>query len=105
MYNSRIDEGAGGRRGKGERRGGAYSFVVCLSHLAIGNAYLSRRSTVPTPDRCTSNFRRSAYFSLDLVYCTKKKLVETQRKGERERDRDRTPSSSALGGEINRQGS
>ena len=40
----------------GERRGeGAYSFVACLSHLTVDHASLSRRSTVPTPDRDTSN--------------------------------------------------
>ena len=36
-------------------RGGAYSFVACLGHLAIEHASLSRRSTVPTPNRDTSN--------------------------------------------------
>ena len=35
--------------------GGAYSFVACLSHLTIDHASLSRRSTVPTPNRDTSN--------------------------------------------------
>ena len=34
---------------------GAYSFVACLSHLTIDHASLSRRSTVPTPSRDTSN--------------------------------------------------
>ena len=33
----------------------SYSFVACLSHLPIGHASLSRRSTVPTPNRNTSN--------------------------------------------------
>ena len=38
------------------RGGGAYSFVACcLSHLTIDHAFLSRRSTVPTPNRDTSN--------------------------------------------------
>ena len=36
-------------------RGGAYSFVACLSHLIIYHASLSRRSTVPTPNRDTPN--------------------------------------------------
>ena len=36
------------------RRGGAYSFVADLSHLTIGHASRSRRSTVPTPNRDTS---------------------------------------------------
>ena len=35
--------------------GGAYSLVACLSHLTIDHASLSRRSTVPTPNRSTSN--------------------------------------------------
>ena len=35
--------------------GGAYSFVACLSHLTIDHASLSIRSTVPTPNRDTSN--------------------------------------------------
>ena len=35
--------------------GAAYSFVACLSHLTIDHASLSRRSTVPTPNRDTSN--------------------------------------------------
>ena len=34
---------------------GAYSSVACLSHLALDHASLSRRSTVPTPNRDTSN--------------------------------------------------
>ena len=40
------------REGGGE---GAYSFVACLRHLTIDRASLSRRSTVPTPIRDTSN--------------------------------------------------
>ena len=35
--------------------GGGYSSVACLSHLTIDHASLSRRSTVPTPNRDTSN--------------------------------------------------
>ena len=35
--------------------GGAYPFVACLSHLTIDHASLSRRDTVPTPNRDTSN--------------------------------------------------
>ena len=34
--------------------GAAYSFVVCLSRLAIDHASLSRQSTVPAPNRDTS---------------------------------------------------
>ena len=50
-----IEEGGreGGREGGGGGR--AYSFVACLNHLTIDHASLSRRSTVPTPDRDTSN--------------------------------------------------
>ena len=36
--------------------GGAYPFVACLSHMTIDHASLLRRSTVPTPNRDTSNF-------------------------------------------------
>ena len=37
-------------------RGGAgYSFVACPSHLTIDHASLSRRSTLPSPNRDTSN--------------------------------------------------
>ena len=43
-----------GQTGGGEG-GGAYSFVACLGHLTIDHASLSRRSTVPTPNRDTSN--------------------------------------------------
>ena len=60
-----VGKGARGGRGKGEEgrgegreggeRGGAYSFVACLSHLTIDHASLSRRSTGPTPNRHTSN--------------------------------------------------
>ena len=35
--------------------GGAYSYVACLSRLTIDHASFSRRRTVPTPDRDTSN--------------------------------------------------
>ena len=38
-----------------EAWGGEYSFVSCLSHLTIDHASLSRRSTIPTPNRDTSN--------------------------------------------------
>ena len=33
------------------RGGGAYSFVACLSSLAVDHASLSRRSTAPTPNK------------------------------------------------------
>ena len=36
-------------------RGGAHSFVACLSHLIIDHSSHSRRSTVPTPTRDSSN--------------------------------------------------
>ena len=35
--------------------GMGYSFVACLSHLTVDHASLSRQSTVPTPNRDTSN--------------------------------------------------
>ena len=35
--------------------GGAYSFIACLSHSTIDHESLSRRSTVLTPTRDTSN--------------------------------------------------
>ena len=35
--------------------GEVYSLVACLSHLIIDHASLSRRRTVPTPYRDTSN--------------------------------------------------
>ena len=35
--------------------GGAYSFVACLSQLTIDQGSISRRSTVPIPNRNTSN--------------------------------------------------
>ena len=53
----RREGSVGDKRGiwRGGGRGGAYSFVACLSHLTIDHASLSRRSTVPTPIRHTSN--------------------------------------------------
>ena len=41
--------------GGGRRKGGAYSFVACLSRLIIDHALFSRRSTVPTPNRDAPN--------------------------------------------------
>ena len=41
--------------GGGGGTGGAYSFVACLSRLTIDHASLSRRSTVPTPNRDTTS--------------------------------------------------
>ena len=41
--------------GDGGRGGGAYSFVACLGHVTNDHTSLSRRSTVPTPNRNTSN--------------------------------------------------
>ena len=40
---------------EGARVGAACSFTACLSYLSIDNASLSRRSTVPTPNRYTSS--------------------------------------------------
>ena len=31
--------------------GGGYSFIACISQLAIDHALLSGRSTVPTPNK------------------------------------------------------
>ena len=59
MFNWReAGEGGGG--------GGGYSFVACLNHLAIDHASLPRRSTVPTPNRYTSNIW--ALFTACLSY-------------------------------------
>ena len=54
--------GEGGRVGTG-RRGEAYSFVACLGHLTIDHASLSRWSTVPNPNRETSNIMGAHYAS------------------------------------------
>ena len=43
------------RGGQRFKEGGAYSFAACLSNLTIDHASLSSRSTVPTPNRDTSN--------------------------------------------------
>ena len=59
-------KGQGGVRNEGGVRGrewgwgwrwggGGFSFVACLSHLTIDHASLSRRSTVLTPNKDTSN--------------------------------------------------
>ena len=53
----RLGVGGGGKwDGRG---GGGDSFVACLSHLTIDHASLSRRSTVPTPNRDTFNVWRT----------------------------------------------
>ena len=49
-------------------RGGAYSFVACLRHLTNDHASLSRRSTVPTPNRDTSNIRLLIAFSPHVLH-------------------------------------
>ena len=49
-----LDLAVGGGRVQRGRGGGAYSFVACLSRLTIDHTSLSRRSTVPTPNRDTS---------------------------------------------------
>ena len=50
-----LREGAAG--GGGERGRRTYSFVACLSHLAIDRASLSKRSTVLTLIKDTSDSR------------------------------------------------
>ena len=46
----------GGEAGRGRGAGGGLiSFVACLSHLTIDHAFLSKKGTVPTPNRDTSN--------------------------------------------------
>ena len=46
-----------------------YSLVTCFSHLTTDHASLSRRSTVPTPNRDTSNvWALVTFFS---IYYTK----------------------------------
>ena len=57
-YDNTTSEGARVEKSYSEGgRGGAYSFVVCLSYMTIDHAPLSRRSNVPTPNRDTSNIR------------------------------------------------
>ena len=48
--------------------GGAHSFVTCLSHLTIDHAYLLRRSTVPIPNRGTSNILELMTFFPSITY-------------------------------------
>ena len=47
--------------------GGAYSFVACLSHSTIDHASLSRRSTVPTPNRDTNIWALITFFSIYYI--------------------------------------
>ena len=46
--------------------GGGYSFVACLSHLTIDHASLSRRSTVPTPNRHLRHL--GAHYAFSIYY-------------------------------------
>ena len=58
-----VVAGVGAKSGSAAKSvGGAYSFVAGLSHLTIDHASLSRRSTVPTPSRDTSNIRALVTF-------------------------------------------
>ena len=50
--------------------GKAYSFAACPSHLTLDHASLSRRSTVPTPNRDTFNI----WALITLFPCTTWKL-------------------------------
>ena len=54
-------------------RGGAYSIVACISHLTIDQASLSRRGTVPTPNRDTSSI--SAGITFFPIFSTSKILL------------------------------
>ena len=47
-------------------RGGGYSFGACVSHLTIEHAFLSRRSTVPTPNR---HFEHLGAHHVLSIYC------------------------------------
>ena len=47
--------GDDGTDGGGRGWGGAHLFVACLNRCTIGQALFSRRSTVPSPNRDTSN--------------------------------------------------
>ena len=53
---------------------GAYSIAACLSHLTIDLASLSRRRTVPTPARDTSNIFFWALITLLSIFSI---LMET----------------------------
>ena len=48
--------------------GGVYSFVACVRHWIIDHASLSRRSTVPTPNRETSNIWAIISFFPHVAY-------------------------------------
>ena len=54
--------------GGGGERWGAYSFVACLRHLIIDDASLSRRSTVSTPNKDTSNILALIVFFPLITY-------------------------------------
>ena len=48
---------------------GGDSFVACLvGHLTIDHASLSRRSTVPTPDRGTDLQHLGAHYAFSMYY-------------------------------------
>ena len=53
-------------KGVGAVRGWGYSFVACLSHVTIDHASLSRRSTVPTPNRHLQHL--GAHYA-SSIYC------------------------------------
>ena len=82
----RNGDSHGSRDGVGRRGKKAYSLVACLSPLTINHAslffffFFSRRSTVPTPNRDTSN--TLALITL-LPYITEKLFVFDRAEGGR----------------------
>ena len=56
------------------RGGGGYSFVACLHHLITDHASLSKRSTVPTPNRDTVNIL-GAHYTFAKHHIDKKLLI------------------------------
>ena len=50
------------------RGGEGYSFVAYLDHSAINHAFLSRRSTVPTPSRHFSDIYFGGHYASSIYY-------------------------------------
>ena len=53
--------------------GKGFAFVACLSHLTIAHASLSRRSTVPAPNRGASNIW--AFITLCGIFYIRENIV------------------------------